>query len=471
MSAPKLAATILYTDAKCAKTVQWIQYTYPNSTDCTAASVSSTCAPIALQGTPKGYYATSACVTDISTFGNTYFNKTVPQVQTLNTGTDCAGQPTGGFQVLLDACVPASSGESTKITIESTNGALYRSVFSDSTCTNFKDIQLYGSVKNSTCQNSMSISLLNYQGLFGVTTYTGSDCSKPAKVGYGVSLDTCTETSACTQNGVGEYINSVCSSQADLNGLATKAFAGSPYFVYQSYVDSQCVLLGFTSDIRLNTCFSTSPNDDGSIQSCNTTLSDDGSSITILYYSASNCQGTLVSNPSFPTNGGCKSSQKVFYSKDSFQAVGSPNSNNTDSSSSSNIGAIVGGAVGGALVLGLVAFVVYRVVRPKKDRLPFNNTSSSPPEAPVSPAPPIPAQPRSPLPVPATTLAVDTEARSVVTSAVTSAGSSGTFLVSHGVNEKQRDSVFGEMNSMASTQYFNPAARTVEISPAPTQTL
>ncbi|KAJ3060468.1 hypothetical protein HDU99_005913, partial [Rhizoclosmatium hyalinum] len=230
-------------------------------------------------------------------------------------------------------------------------------------------VKQYGSVGAPSCQaSSNKVSVFNYNGLYGITSYTGSDCNTPVKINYVAATSPCTEDLKCLRNGVGEYVSHVCSKTDDLESTARTSFNGTQYFQYQPYVDSNCLLPQPAVAIKLNTCFPTTPYQDNSVQSANSSLSTDGSLVTINYYAGANCEGKVVESDPFPSSGACTPNGKVFYSKTpvSTGTGQQPSDNPTDSGSSTNVGAIVGGVVGGLIALGLIAFAAY-YFSPKKN--------------------------------------------------------------------------------------------------------
>ncbi|ORY42212.1 hypothetical protein BCR33DRAFT_739246 [Rhizoclosmatium globosum] len=309
-----LTATIFYSNSSCIF-ANAIQYSLSNKV-CVPSS--SKCVKVT-----QDSYIRNACVPetvsnpqDIASFGQKYFDRDVPQILSLSSGANCVGTVKGGWQSLADYCMPALNTKAYvawKLTFNSTGG-IFLSTYLDHNCTStgLKDVLPYGSVDAQSCQVDNTVSIVNYQGYYIVTAYTGSDCKTPLNVEKFISPRKCQET-PCYQHEFGDYVTFQCATNIDSKKLVQSTFNEVPTYKFTQYTDDKCRLFSYDRDYRLNTCSSGRFGDYA--QSVNTTIPDDGSSIQLLYYSGSNCKGQLVSNLIYETDGTCTSNGVVVFNK------------------------------------------------------------------------------------------------------------------------------------------------------------
>ncbi|KAJ3064702.1 hypothetical protein HDU99_004393, partial [Rhizoclosmatium hyalinum] len=201
-----------------------------------------------------------------------------------------------------------------------------------------------------TCNAGISISLANYNGFSEVTSYTGSDCSTPAKLSFQVSGSPCSPGPTCHKNSDGEYETRVCSTnQNDIVTRPSAVFKNASYFTLQEFTDAKCTLPKSSAMLVLGTCFPTTTSLDRSIQSASSSLSADGSAVRVSYFATPDCQGT-ESGPStsFPIDGTCTFGTKV--------VLGSPSLRPAPSVTAVPVAGIAGGVIAAIILLGLVVF-------------------------------------------------------------------------------------------------------------------
>ncbi|KAJ3027884.1 UNVERIFIED_CONTAM: hypothetical protein HDU68_002912 [Siphonaria sp. JEL0065] len=368
MASPILVANTYYQDNQCAKPIR-ISYFHVNNTDCTAASIagSSTCAVSA----SNGWWYMSQCVAsaNVASVGNKIFGSDVPQVLSSYADKGCptASQPlVSGALWPFDKCIPAfpeAGYKSFRTFLDPSNGTIYWSSFSETNCRTLTDFSQYGSTaKPNQCVSDFdaSVTLLNYQTMIVYTTYSGSDCRYASKVSSLPALGKCEADAKCQ------------------------------YFAYHSYLDSNCALPWEIEYALLGLCTTTSHY---SGESVNSSLSADGSIITVTIYSNPGCLGSVVTKNGFSTDGSCTSQGRVTFQKAGSNSTGGNNGGGGGSNAS--IGAIVGGAIGGIVVLGAILVVAVFYAKQRKSAAPTETPrlDVNPPAVPFSKPdvnPPVP---------------------------------------------------------------------------------
>ncbi|KAJ3027876.1 UNVERIFIED_CONTAM: hypothetical protein HDU68_002903 [Siphonaria sp. JEL0065] len=368
MASPILVASTYYLDSQCAKPIR-ISYSRVNSTDCTAASIadSTTCT----ETTAAGWWLIKQCVAsnNVASVGSKVFGSDVPQVLSsyADKGCPAASQPfVSGDLWPLDKCIrsfPKASYSSFRTLLDPNNGTIYWTSFSDTKCSTLTDYWQYGSsTQSNQCVSDFdaSVTLLNYQNMVVYTTYSGSDCRSPSKVSSTPSYHKCESSSKCVQSsGDAEYYSYNCSVTDTSATVAASLFPAGQYFTYYNYLDSNCALPWEIDYVLLGLCTTSSHYSGASV---NSSLSADGSLVTVTYYSNPGCLGSVVKANLFSTDGACTSAGKILFQK--------PYSNSTGGDgggeSKTNIGVIAGGAIGGIVVLG--AIIVTAVFYAKKQQ-------------------------------------------------------------------------------------------------------
>ncbi|KAI9353829.1 hypothetical protein BDR26DRAFT_914045 [Obelidium mucronatum] len=347
---PILTASVYYSDKGCITPV-YIEYSLPNNADCTPVATAPACE------SSKQYsnlFVQTSCVDDISTFGNKYFGSNTPQVQALGGDRGCqsAASPSFGDQFPLETCVPAGNSSSTTLSqtvfLNTLNGTLFWTSFADANCQTAQNYGYFGTVGSPSCNKEVDqqTALLNYNGLFLYTAYSGSDCKTPAKVSSQAAFSNCSDTSICVQSkGDLEYYTNVCSS-VDTSESRAEALFNSKYFALHGFYDFGCVLPKPVVYMLLDTCVNSSPS--STVGSMKSGLSTDGHTITITYWSRPACQGTLVQTDVFPTDGTCTTNGRVFLMS------------TTGKATSNNVGVIVGGVAAGLFLILAGAFFYFK---------------------------------------------------------------------------------------------------------------
>ncbi|ORY42215.1 hypothetical protein BCR33DRAFT_718406 [Rhizoclosmatium globosum] len=265
--ATSLTATVYFPNANCITgNAVRIDYTSSPATGCSTST--------------PGFYIQTACVDNISTFGNKYLQKDWTQLQSLSTDSQCSGIATGGWQIPYKVCSPVpNTTNSTMVVADPLSGSLFLSTYTDPSCHTLSSFKQYGSINGTSCMESNKI--------------TGST----AKVEYVLANSACTASNVCNRNEAIEYTTRSCSTTNDLTSYAKSVFAASktPFFTLQEFQDTACTFPWRAEAIALNTCYSTNAEyEDNSIKSSSAALLPDGKSIRISYWSDINCQGKEV---------------------------------------------------------------------------------------------------------------------------------------------------------------------------------
>ncbi|KAJ3291801.1 hypothetical protein HDU79_002022 [Rhizoclosmatium sp. JEL0117] len=401
--AANLTATILYAGPGCpANYAIRIDYAQPTSAGCGPATISTSCANNAATGLSQR----SACVdsNNLATFGNGFFladssgTTGATQIQSLITAnSDCSGPVIGGSQVRLASCFPTTpdATSSAMFNIDVQTGSLYLSTFSDD-CTTLTNSTLYSSSSTPSCITSKNtkVTTLNPSDYVAVTTYSSNTCTTPAKIEYAKLSIPCTENPVCHPNGYSEFITTTCSKTNQIDALAKTTFGTTPYFkLYSSVnVDATCSYPVPPVYQAIGVCYPSqpfTPKAGGApvSQSVSSSLSANGTAISVVYYVGTGCQGGVYRTEVYPVDGTCTSNGRVVYSPQAVVTGTTGNANgggnNGDGGSSgAPVGAIAGGVVGGLVVLGLIGFAVY-YSRNKKNAVDSEKLiSTGPPAAP-----------------------------------------------------------------------------------------
>ncbi|KAJ3062618.1 hypothetical protein HDU98_001511, partial [Podochytrium sp. JEL0797] len=360
---PSITDTVGYLDSACAKPIR-IDYSFPNSTSCVSANVSSTCVPgPVVLGGKQQWFSNQACTSDPTTFGNSFFGASTPQVLALVSSQNCSSPPTSGTHYPFASCVPTLGQVSTsdylynsfRVTEDVSTGALYWAAFSDVACTSFAGFELYGSVSSTNCVGSgTSVSLLNNQGLVIQTVYTGSDCLYPAALSFIPGIEKCTPSECNQRDGYlgfdTQYVSTQCTQEYNLPAASAKFFQGKTYAEFSHFSDIRCEVADMLYSLELNQCFLSSNFVPGN-KSGNLTYVN--GSLTALLYAAPGCQGTPAITQLYAIDGSCTNQAKVRLHMAVLPDV-------AGASSSSNVGAIVGGSVAGLVViLGVAGLVLF----------------------------------------------------------------------------------------------------------------
>ncbi|KAJ3071624.1 hypothetical protein HDU98_005019 [Podochytrium sp. JEL0797] len=333
---------------------------------CVSANVSSTCVPgPVFPGGKQQWFSNQACASDPTTFGNSYFGSTTPQVLALVSGQNCSSPPTSGTHYPFASCIPNVGQVSTsdylynsvRVTEDVSTGTLYWAAFSDVACTSFAGFQTYGSVSSTNCVSSgTSVDVLNYQGLKLETVYTGSDCLSPGALTYAPASGKCSPAE-CSQSlrFLGsdlQYFSTQCTQEYDLPTASASFFQGKTYALFSHFTDTHCQVVSTFFSIEINQCFLSGYYIPGT-KSGNLTYVN--GSLTALVYEVPGCQGAPALTQIFAIDGSCSNQAKV-----QLHVAMLPVSNATVAPSTANVAAIVGGCVAGLVViLGVARVIVF----------------------------------------------------------------------------------------------------------------